>query len=751
MPDIFVDALSFSTTPRSAGSGHEAAAPPAIASSSAALLDKAPRPKQRNCAACRMRRVKCERLDGQQDCVGCVQRGLRCVPYEAKPRGQFRDGKRVKAVKELYGDLENLESTTSTPASTTAASPSAAIEGVVELRPTVSYSSGNVRLGAIELKEAVLSNLLESFFAYQSAAVFHRDIDFRQTFDFAGRRIDQLSSPNQVLCSVLLALGARCSDHPALIGSSAPRMGDLGRLTRQDADLREYGRAREAACEALVAQALTLADEKGTFRVASVENVAALMLLESLQRSEAVWTATPTYSRHYNSHVRELLNEAQNDNVLRKSVEGSVMSWTAFFRDAFTSAATGISPLFSDDEFWLLRGEQDPPPPLPEQLLRPLTHDPERDWIALMDSYLHWTVDLSRQVAAHLTSVRARKKPQMDLPFARDMHHKLLIALSALPELLRRSRLLNDVKNISVISRSLRMSTCNLVHLLHRVVLERLAERPSGIISDVEQWSSAPDRDYWAALEQLEKEVAWCAFGASREIIAALKDLLDAGIPLGNHEWLDARGMLILFSRLPHWSPIIVRQATAEEGGPPNFTFADKLQDLQTLARALRSVGWASSELARPLDWINTEIASLEARRGMMLRSLSRPIGGAGLLAYPPASITTLSLESVFLPRDPVSAAPHALEGPHSTDNVVFDPPLAFPHADLDALLRSLAEPQPSNESSPSFETSQPAPLAELSDTGRFDQSGLPQPSQPFLTSSQDGTQPNDPLADLPF
>lgn len=128
-----------------------------------------------------------------------------------------------------------------------------------------------------------------AFFAYQSAAVFHRDIDFRQTFDFAGRRIDQLSSPNQVLCCVLLALGARCSDHPALIGSSAPRTGDLGRLTRQDADLREYGRAREAACEALIAQALTLADEKGTFRVASIENVAALMLLESLQRSACTW------------------------------------------------------------------------------------------------------------------------------------------------------------------------------------------------------------------------------------------------------------------------------------------------------------------------------------------------------------------------------------------------------------------------------------------------------------------------------
>ncbi|GJN89596.1 hypothetical protein Rhopal_002583-T1 [Rhodotorula paludigena] len=659
MPDIFVDALSFPTTPPSADSGHEGAAPPAISSSSVALLDKAPRPKQRNCAACRMRRVKCERLDGQQDCVGCVQRGLRCVPYEAKPRGQFRDGKRVKAVKELYGDIEDLERST-------------------------------------------------TFFAYQSAAVFHRDIDFRQTFDFAGRRIDQLSSPNQVLCSVLLALGARCSDHPALIGASAPRMGDLQRLTRQDADLREYGRAREAACEALVAQALTLADEKGTFRVASVENVAALMLLESLQRNLQ-------------------------------------------FRDAFTSAATGMSPLFSDDEYWLLRGEQDPPPPLPEQLLRPLSHVPERDWIALMDSYLHWTVDLSRQVAAHLTSVRARKKPQMDLLFARDMLQKLLIALSALPELLRRARLLNDVKDMSVIARSLRMSTCNLVHLLHRVVLDRLAERPSGIISDVEQWGSAPDREYWAELQHLEKEVAWAAFGASREVVAALKDLLDADIPLGNHEWLDARGMLILFSRLPHWSPIIVRQATTEEGGPPNFTFADKLQDLQTLARALRSVGWASSELARPLDWINTEIASLEARRAMVLRSLPRPTGGAGSLAYPPASITTLSPESVFLPRDPVSAAPHALEDPHATDNVVFDPPLAFPHADLDALLRSLAEPQPSNESSPSFETSQPAPLAELSDTGRFDQSGLLQPSQPFLTSSQDGTQPNDPLADLPF
>lgn len=120
-------------------------------------------------------------------------------------------------------------------------------------------------------------------FTFRSVTVFDGDVDFRTAFDTAGRRIDQLSDANQVLCAAYLAIGARCTDHPGLLGPNAPRLSDLRDTTRSaDRDLSPYGQARAEVCKELTVKALALADEKGLFRKASPEGVAALLLIENL-------------------------------------------------------------------------------------------------------------------------------------------------------------------------------------------------------------------------------------------------------------------------------------------------------------------------------------------------------------------------------------------------------------------------------------------------------------------------------------
>jgi len=95
-------------------------------------------------------------------------------------------------------------------------------------------------------------------------------------------------APAQVLCTVILALAARVSDHPLLVGVSAPTLSELSVATKQGQDLSEWGRRRESACDAMTTKALQLADARGTFRTPTVESIASLLFLESLLDSASL-------------------------------------------------------------------------------------------------------------------------------------------------------------------------------------------------------------------------------------------------------------------------------------------------------------------------------------------------------------------------------------------------------------------------------------------------------------------------------
>ena len=114
--------------------------------------------------------------------------------------------------------------------------------------------------------------------------------DTSLAFDFhrANRRVHELKPSSQVLCAVIMAIGARCSDHPALIGAGAPRISELGVAARSGVDLRQFGRRREDACLALFTRALKLADDQGTLRDPSIESLASLVLIEGMIESQYI-------------------------------------------------------------------------------------------------------------------------------------------------------------------------------------------------------------------------------------------------------------------------------------------------------------------------------------------------------------------------------------------------------------------------------------------------------------------------------
>ncbi|GAA6039094.1 hypothetical protein JCM8097_005319 [Rhodosporidiobolus ruineniae] len=600
--------------------------------------------KMRSCAVCRLRRVACRREPGETDCVKCKERGLVCTVAPVKEKGKFRDGKRVKVAKEIYGpgagetSLVGIASEASSDHPFLASNPSSL--------------TANARLGTIELKSAVMGNFLESFFKFASVTSFDGDINFRHIFDQAGQRIEQLSDANQVLCGVLLSLGARCSDHPALVGSDAPRITDLSTVTLQDVDLRPFGRQRRQAVEALTKQALQLADEKGAMRMANRESVAALMFVEGIvELTPEGFRTSSGYATAYKGQIRQLLADfagSKKDGAAkRRGVNGTILSWTAYVRDALTAAYTGLSPTFSDDDAFLLRGEEEPPPVLPEQITRPYP-TPENGYWMLLDSYVHWVSDIARAAPAGLTGARAKKLSYVNEPFAREYLEKVAIAIDAAQELTRRAGLVGGQANAFdalALARTMRLSANNLALLLHAVVTDRLSQKISDSTTSFGPWaktSSGVNDEYSSRLEALGKDVEKLTFKAARDVVAILADALTSGHPLGTHAWLDSRTIEILFTRMHVWVNALLTAPVAEAGGLPGFTFDAKISDLRWILRSLRSVGWSSEVLASSHDWVAAELVKVERAQDDYQRALP-------LAPY----LSTLSPFSPVLPQPP--------------------------------------------------------------------------------------------------
>ncbi len=189
------------------------------------------------------------------------------------------------------------------------------------------------------------------------------DTPLARDFHRANRRVHELRPASQVLCAVIMAIGARCSDHPALIGAGAPRIAELGMAARAGVDLRPFGRRREDACATLFKRALDLADQHGTLRDPSVESLAALVLIEGMiETTDVQHSEARPYINAYTGHAKVLL-EANADQPAQVSkfgtpkVANSVLGWTAYLRDALTSANQGRAPAFSEEDYYMLTNE----------------------------------------------------------------------------------------------------------------------------------------------------------------------------------------------------------------------------------------------------------------------------------------------------------------------------------------------------------------------------------------------------------
>ncbi|KAI5481689.1 Zn(2)-C7 fungal-type transcription factor [Pseudohyphozyma bogoriensis] len=501
--------------------------------------------KARPCAPCRMRRVKCLREDGIEVCIQCTKKGIACtaMPPRAK-RTIKRTGPLIEQAKAAFAYL--------------------------------AFNSGKSILVA--------------------------ELDFQQQFELAGRQVHSMDPQYQVLCFSLVALSSHHSDHPFIIGSSAPKMAELSQASLEGRDLQKWGLARTGACTTLVRKALESVDDQKALRTPSMSTIASLMILEDLVDDGD--PSRPSYVAAYVAHGRQLLGKAK---PTYRRFEGSAMLWTAYVRDAVMSAVHGHSPSFSEDD------------------LMALCNGPRADFWQLFNSFLMEVADLGTLVALRLTGVRARRAPRMDEAALQEVLERLERArLAALELESRRHRydLRPDLhaKNSRKYSFTARVLRCFLCYLLHDLIEDRLEERTRPVdpnATGLFEMESPPENEhqaYWANLEGFKTASKTTCFMASLEIASIIEVTICAGVSTGQAEWIDEKVSRWVFAEIPKWTQYLLSTPSTEEGGPVGYNFIKKLEVFGWIQRALRSYSWSRDVLETSM-FLQETIAFIEQQQ----------------------------------------------------------------------------------------------------------------------------------------
>ncbi|GAA5882039.1 hypothetical protein JCM16303_005573 [Sporobolomyces ruberrimus] len=601
--------------------------------------------KLRNCAACRMRRVKCEREAGQTSCIKCIAKGLVCTQLPSKPRKTpVRTGRRIETAQALFGQQEQ-DTTGDRLDSAQPPTKRRRGERTASVFSELSATSVISQLVTSELEASLTGSLLELYDTMDGRIPLFQATVFRPAFESSGRRLDRLDAKLEPLAAVVLALAARVSDHPLLVGASAPAASALSRAIKNGDDLSEWGKRRTDACGALLDRAMNVADRRGVWREATPENLATLMMIEGMtdyEKAHDPRNSNPSrpIGAAYMLHLRSILLDA--DLEKKQRIMGSGVGWTAFCRDSILSATAGITSVFSEDDCYLL--SDDMPLPLDQALALPdfdeqnPTNPYAHPFRMLFNSVMFEIAKLGRTAAVKLTGLRAKRNPRINEEFVghfiltlRKLNHAFDITYARLlryvgPE----TSSIQEIKEVYSFVKHLRATKAGLAFLLDRVLKQRKLVKDSTVATEAAKIfqleehgqlngpERSEDAEYWERFERLLNEASDLAFDAGRELVGIM----------AKHESLELgaiSGMQMLFVRLPMWISRLIDAPTVEEGGSrPDWTFETKIADLRTTLRAVNRVGWAYASYAKPGPWLRSIIARIEARQQRYLLASGR-------------------------------------------------------------------------------------------------------------------------------
>ncbi|GAA5911441.1 hypothetical protein JCM5296_004735 [Sporobolomyces johnsonii] len=384
---------------------------------------KAKRRQGVSCDSCRLRRVRCDRMEkGGGECSECTKKGVRCTLVYVEQKGRkTRQGRLISQanfiiLKVVHGQI-----------------------------PVVDFDH------------------------------------LKRELNQVGGNVDALQPDMRCLSHVLQAWAARLSDHPAITGSN-PKAPTGFRDLLQPAvrSVSDAGATRDRFAKALLERALRSLDETGLWRKPTKSSCATLVVLEMLlswndaerQNGRPLLSAAVEHLR-INYDMRHTL-----------SVTDDLSFWLVWLRDSVSAALGGRLPYLHEEDLAMLcpavpqlrKGK------LEEQVLIRSLHD--LDGTAVLALFRHVS-DTARGIARLLGPVARRQRLEEDS--VRALWAELRRSAQASEAFASSLSPYSQLKNHSmVITRDVASTLARLTFAIHRHLEQRLTQESvtEGILDD---------------------------------------------------------------------------------------------------------------------------------------------------------------------------------------------------------------------------------------------------------------------------
>ncbi|TFK52292.1 hypothetical protein OE88DRAFT_1807225 [Heliocybe sulcata] len=348
------------------------------------LAKTLPPPRKQNtaCDACRARKVKCNRLPGQDKCQHCISKNYPCTHFSQQATSEKKRSsagqRRTRTISSSHSSSPPTPGTPKPSSSSNLPQPTpfqafnAVVSSHTPTRQLLTYLFSPPLENATDPSNQFRNRLPsyadwgelapnledEAFrleFAFDLVEVFfqivHTRIPLLNPTQFRTRFKQSLtitqSSPifqekplHPALVATVIAWGAKFSEHPLLV-----------------ADRRRNLNAQSYLAQALINRARELAESMKVHRVASADHVVISLLIEPLQ-AQSPDDASGFHRFWLISAIRLLLDLQINHKSVMSNIEdpearGTMIFawWMALLADAFGSAYYRRKPMLDDDDY----------------------------------------------------------------------------------------------------------------------------------------------------------------------------------------------------------------------------------------------------------------------------------------------------------------------------------------------------------------------------------------------------------------
>ncbi|KAL1658983.1 hypothetical protein GGF50DRAFT_66217 [Schizophyllum commune] len=276
------------------------------------------------CDYCKARRVICHPQPDGKPCPRCEEKEVKCTTTPTVRRRR-RTRKEIEEARARERDAQARLPPAKSSASIDGARPSRPTVATVTPAPTLSNFAAQAILSwrdANSLPGPLVTELIKLFPTVPQSLLFN--IPYRRLcskLEECGCDLALLDAPARFLASCIMALTARISTHPMLIGMdvSDPRVlrflasGNL--VVTPGLDLRVLGRARDVQSKRLYDEACRLATDTGVSMVPTEESAAGYYILDFLESSTNSYDCSLTWTALMMWHVRRVAESDKHNDL----------------------------------------------------------------------------------------------------------------------------------------------------------------------------------------------------------------------------------------------------------------------------------------------------------------------------------------------------------------------------------------------------------------------------------------------------